>query len=160
MNGKQDDTSFPMTSNLLPLFNASLPNGFLVFIRLVPLPPAHPLSPSSMSATLAQRIHKLPTNGGARTKGDIGFPIPDGAGFTVKPSPGFLRISVRISAARCPKAAMPSLSSDSRKDDNFNIHLDAKDRRFTLKHFHCRSQQIFPYECNLFLNILSGYQKL
>ena len=39
VNGKQDDTSFRTTLNLLRPFNVSLPNGFLVPIHPVPLPP-------------------------------------------------------------------------------------------------------------------------
>ena len=65
-----------------------------------------------------------------KIKRGIGFSIPDGAGFTVKSSPGFLRISVTIPVARWPQVAMPPLSYDSKKDDNLKIDPNPKDRRY------------------------------
>ena len=55
-------------------------------------------------------------------KGNIGFSTPDAAGKRKKSSP--------IPAARRPKAAMPSLSYDCRKDDNRKIDPDPKDSRY------------------------------
>ena len=102
----------------------------------------------------------LSRTGVPEAEGDIGFSIPEIAGFTVKSSPGFLRTSVRIPGARRPEAAMPPLSFDSRKDDNLKIDPDTKARRLTLNHFHCRFQQTFPYVCKLILNISSGARLL